>query len=51
MKTQAPPALRSLPDRALDAWLRANLEQSATLGQDQDLPPELVDLVRHASLN
>lgn len=46
MKTPSLPALRSLPDRALDTWLRSSLERPAASAQDQDIPAELLALVR-----
>lgn len=46
MKTQNFPALRSLPDRALDAWLRTHLDQSARSTSEQEIPAELLALVR-----
>ncbi|WP_176559789.1 hypothetical protein [Teichococcus rhizosphaerae] len=46
MKIPFPPTLRSLPDRALDTWLRGCLEHPAPAAADQEIPAELMALIR-----
>lgn len=46
MKIPFPPTLRSLPDRALDTWLRGCLEHPAPATADQEIPAELMALIR-----